>query len=107
MYISVYLSHGCVLTAGGTEPDKVAPASSVKPAPPRLHLTLNHLIFHKVLGKGSFGKVGGLSHISQAFSGASGVLLVQNFFKICWHVILYLFLIERKNQGVGAFAVYY
>lgn len=44
-------------SAGGTAPDDVAPASSVKPAAPRLHLTLNHLIFHKVLGKGSFGKV--------------------------------------------------
>ncbi|KAF6731759.1 Protein kinase C delta type [Oryzias melastigma] len=28
------------------------------PAPaPQVHLTLNHLVFHKVLGKGSFGKV--------------------------------------------------
>uniref|UniRef100_A0A3Q3IKM8 Protein kinase C n=1 Tax=Monopterus albus TaxID=43700 RepID=A0A3Q3IKM8_MONAL len=26
-------------------------------AAPRVHLTLNHLVFHKVLGKGSFGKV--------------------------------------------------
>ncbi|XP_075870343.1 protein kinase C delta type-like [Nelusetta ayraudi] len=43
--------------SGGTAPNDVAPASSVKPAAPRLHLTLNHLIFHKVLGKGSFGKV--------------------------------------------------
>ncbi|XP_060925398.1 protein kinase C delta type-like [Limanda limanda] len=35
---------------------------SVSPVPvastvPRVHLTLNHLVFHKVLGKGSFGKV--------------------------------------------------
>ncbi|XP_061583859.1 protein kinase C delta type-like isoform X2 [Cololabis saira] len=34
----------------------VGPAS-VAVAGPRVHLTLNHLTFHKVLGKGSFGKV--------------------------------------------------
>uniref|UniRef100_A0A3B4VH48 Protein kinase C n=1 Tax=Seriola dumerili TaxID=41447 RepID=A0A3B4VH48_SERDU len=31
-----------------------APAASIVP---RVHLTTNHLVFHKVLGKGSFGKV--------------------------------------------------
>uniref|UniRef100_A0A3P9KP32 Protein kinase C n=1 Tax=Oryzias latipes TaxID=8090 RepID=A0A3P9KP32_ORYLA len=34
------------------------PTPSPTPSPaPQLHLTLNHLVFHKVLGKGSFGKV--------------------------------------------------
>ncbi|XP_077582045.1 protein kinase C delta type-like [Stigmatopora nigra] len=32
-------------------------SSSVAPSVKRPHLTLNHLVFHKVLGKGSFGKV--------------------------------------------------
>ncbi|XP_056885751.1 protein kinase C delta type-like isoform X2 [Takifugu flavidus] len=35
---------------GDTNPVPVAP-------PRRVHLTINHLVFHKVLGKGSFGKV--------------------------------------------------
>uniref|UniRef100_A0A674MTN5 Protein kinase C n=1 Tax=Takifugu rubripes TaxID=31033 RepID=A0A674MTN5_TAKRU len=35
---------------GDTNPVPVAPPRSV-------HLTINHLVFHKVLGKGSFGKV--------------------------------------------------
>lgn len=35
---------------GDTNPVPVAP-------PRRIHLTVNHLVFHKVLGKGSFGKV--------------------------------------------------
>lgn len=57
---------------------------------------MNHLIFHKVLGKGSFGKVAGLSHISQAFSGASSVL------------ILFRFLLQKKKvQAVRTFAVHY
>lgn len=30
------------------------------PSIKRSQLTIDHLIFHKVLGKGSFGKVGGL-----------------------------------------------
>lgn len=30
----------------------------VAPTVPRVRLTMNHLVFHKVLGKGSFGKVG-------------------------------------------------
>lgn len=41
---------------GDTNPVPVAP-------PRRVHLTINHLVFHKVLGKGSFGKVGQHSHI--------------------------------------------
>ncbi|XP_077385267.1 protein kinase C delta type-like [Festucalex cinctus] len=32
-------------------------SSSAAPSVQRSHLTLNHLVFHKVLGKGSFGKV--------------------------------------------------
>lgn len=76
-YFSVYLRRGCVLIAGGTAPNDVAPASSVKPAAPRLHLTLNHLIFHKVLGKGSFGKVGGILPVSQAFPQTSSVFRIS------------------------------
>ncbi|XP_028260927.1 protein kinase C, delta b isoform X2 [Parambassis ranga] len=42
--------------------DETGKGSSPTPAPvatttSRVHLTINHLIFHKVLGKGSFGKV--------------------------------------------------
>ncbi|KAM4588983.1 protein kinase C, delta b [Odontesthes bonariensis] len=40
----------------GDDDNGVTPSSVVVPAP-RVHLTLNHLTFHKVLGKGSFGKV--------------------------------------------------
>lgn len=44
----VFIADGKV--KGGTSPAPVAP-------PRRAHLTLNQLVFHKVLGKGSFGKV--------------------------------------------------
>ncbi|XP_072238811.1 protein kinase C delta type-like [Leuresthes tenuis] len=40
----------------GDNDNGVTPSSVAVPAP-RVHLTLNHLTFHKVLGKGSFGKV--------------------------------------------------
>lgn len=52
MYI--YIADGKVKDDTGGAP--VAP-------PRRLRLTVNHLVFHKVLGKGSFGKVGQHSHI--------------------------------------------
>lgn len=97
-YFSVYLRRGCVLIAGGTAPDDVAPASSVKPAAPRLHLTLNHLIFHKVLGKGSFGKVGGILPVSQAFPQTSSVFITQNFLKISCHMILHRIPIQEKTN---------
>ncbi|XP_069569067.1 protein kinase C delta type-like [Brachyistius frenatus] len=45
-----------------TDPSADGNGKDLSPAPapttvPRVHLTLNHLVFHKVLGKGSFGKV--------------------------------------------------
>uniref|UniRef100_A0A3B4XJ16 Protein kinase C n=1 Tax=Seriola lalandi dorsalis TaxID=1841481 RepID=A0A3B4XJ16_SERLL len=56
MYLlSVYK---CVFIAGGNGKagDGLSPAPSATIVP-RVHLTTNHLVFHKVLGKGSFGKV--------------------------------------------------
>lgn len=55
----VYIADGKV--KGDTDP---APAAPAPVAPPRrVRLTMNHLVFHKVLGKGSFGKVGQHSHV--------------------------------------------
>lgn len=45
----------CVSKADGTNKG-VSPAPDT-PQVPRVRLTMNHLVFHKVLGKGSFGKV--------------------------------------------------
>ncbi len=49
----------CVFIAdnNGKAREGVSPAPAA-PTAPRVHLTMNHLVFHKVLGKGSFGKVG-------------------------------------------------
>ncbi|KAM3620806.1 uncharacterized protein V6R79_002229 [Siganus canaliculatus] len=46
-------------TADPSDGNGKAQESSTPAAPPatRIHLTMNHLVFHKVLGKGSFGKV--------------------------------------------------
>uniref|UniRef100_A0A8C4HTI9 Protein kinase C n=1 Tax=Dicentrarchus labrax TaxID=13489 RepID=A0A8C4HTI9_DICLA len=40
----------------GKVPEGLSPTPAA-PTVPRLRLTINHLVFHKVLGKGSFGKV--------------------------------------------------
>uniref|UniRef100_A0A8C4HWL2 Protein kinase C n=1 Tax=Dicentrarchus labrax TaxID=13489 RepID=A0A8C4HWL2_DICLA len=48
----------CVFIADGNGkvPEGLSPTPAA-PTVPRLRLTINHLVFHKVLGKGSFGKV--------------------------------------------------
>lgn len=48
----------CAFTADGdsTASDGVGPTPAA-PTVPRVRLNMNHLVFHKVLGKGSFGKV--------------------------------------------------
>uniref|UniRef100_A0A8D3C7I3 Protein kinase C n=1 Tax=Scophthalmus maximus TaxID=52904 RepID=A0A8D3C7I3_SCOMX len=46
----------CEAPANGNAGEGVNPAPAA-PVVPRVHLTLNQLVFHKVLGKGSFGKV--------------------------------------------------
>lgn len=68
----MYSPHGCkcVFTAGGKGPGGSSPAP-VTPTAPRVHLTMNHLVFHKVLGKGSFGKVGPLFPMFKSFTGFS------------------------------------
>ncbi|XP_069005522.1 protein kinase C delta type-like [Embiotoca jacksoni] len=50
------------IPSGKTDPSADGNGKDLSPAPapttvPRVHLTLSHLVFHKVLGKGSFGKV--------------------------------------------------
>lgn len=52
----------CVFTAdkNGKLRDGSSPAPAA-PSVPRVRLNMNHLVFHKVLGKGSFGKVGARS----------------------------------------------
>lgn len=64
----MYLIHccKCVLIAAGKAGEGLSPAP-VTPTVPRAHLTMNHLIFHKVLGKGSFGKVGPMFPIFKSF----------------------------------------
>lgn len=49
----------CVFVAddNGKAREGSSPAPAA-PTVPRVRLTMNHLVFHKVLGKGSFGKVG-------------------------------------------------
>lgn len=55
--VGVYQDVGSATADSGDAKVKVD-TSPVPVAPPRrAHLTLNHLVFHKVLGKGSFGKV--------------------------------------------------
>uniref|UniRef100_A0A3P8V700 Protein kinase C n=1 Tax=Cynoglossus semilaevis TaxID=244447 RepID=A0A3P8V700_CYNSE len=46
----------CVFPDNDNNKAQEGPTSAVAVAP-KIHLTLNHLVFHKVLGKGSFGKV--------------------------------------------------
>lgn len=60
----------CVFTTGGKGHEGSSPAP-VTPTVPRVHLTMNHLVFHKVLGKGSFGKVGPLCPMFKSFTGFS------------------------------------
>uniref|UniRef100_H2SIN2 Protein kinase C n=1 Tax=Takifugu rubripes TaxID=31033 RepID=H2SIN2_TAKRU len=60
-YVDVYqdISSATVGPSGKMSDEKVKGDTNPVPvAPPRsVHLTINHLVFHKVLGKGSFGKV--------------------------------------------------
>ncbi|KAM6927866.1 protein kinase C, delta b [Xenentodon cancila] len=46
-----------LFTTGNAGNGKTVSPAAVAVTVPRVHLTLDHLIFHKVLGKGSFGKV--------------------------------------------------
>lgn len=46
----------CTVVTPGDKDMGVSPAPSADTTP-QIHLTLSHLVFHKVLGKGSFGKV--------------------------------------------------
>lgn len=51
----------CVFIADGNGKAREGVSPALAPAAPtgtRLRLSMNHLVFHKVLGKGSFGKVG-------------------------------------------------
>lgn len=63
--------HGCkcVFIAGGNgkAQDGLSPAPAA-PTVSRARLTLNQLVFHKVLGKGSFGKVGTVLPIFKPFA---------------------------------------
>lgn len=54
----------CVFPDNDNNKAQEGPTSAVAVAP-KIHLTLNHLVFHKVLGKGSFGKVISSASISE------------------------------------------
>ncbi|KAK2862464.1 hypothetical protein Q5P01_001997 [Channa striata] len=57
MDIGVYQDIQSATADPGDGTNKGLNPSPATPAAPRVRLTLNHLVFHKVLGKGSFGKV--------------------------------------------------
>ena len=54
-----------LLVAGNGKAGEGVSPVPVASTVPRVHLTLNHLVFHKVLGKGSFGKVCPMIPISE------------------------------------------
>lgn len=70
--LCVFIAHGNGKAHEGLSP---TPATATGP---QVRITINHLVFHKVLGKGSFGKVGLMVPIFKSFPEFNMKWLLRN-----------------------------